>query len=138
MYTGPKITLAPATPSRKAIYSKANGLKGRTLGLIGLGNIGRLVAKMAMAMDMNVIAWSRSLTDADAARLGVQRRLGPLDVASEADIVSLHVASNADTKGLANQVFFEAMKGVLPQARSNFDMTILVCPILSRMLPFGW
>ncbi len=94
----------------KASFSKATGVKGQTLGLIGLGNIGKLVAKMAKGLDMNVIAWSRSLTEADAAELGIQRRPSPLDVASEADVVSLHVASNADTRGLANRVFFESMK----------------------------
>ena len=94
----------------KGGFSKATGLRGQTLGLIGLGNIGKLVAGMAKGLGMNVIAWSRSLTEQEAGRLGIQRRPSPLDVTSEADVVSLHVASNADTRGLANRVFFESMK----------------------------
>lgn len=94
----------------KGVYSKAKGIKGQTLGLIGMGSIGSLVARMAQGLGMNVIAWSRSLTEEAATALGVQRRTGPLDVAAEADIVSLHVASTPDTKHLANRVFFESMK----------------------------
>lgn len=47
-------------------YSKAQGLRGRTLGIIGMGNIGREVAALAQAFGMNVVAWSRSLTDETA------------------------------------------------------------------------
>ncbi len=94
----------------KGGFAKAKGVKGQTIGLIGLGNIGRLVAQMAIGLGMRVIAWSRSLSEEEATRLGIQRCISPLDVATEADVVSLHVASNADTKGLANRVFFEAMK----------------------------
>jgi len=94
----------------KAAFSKAGGIKGRTLGLVGLGHIGSLVAGMAQGLGMQVIAWSQSLTDERAQAIGVQRRTGPLDVAAEADIVSLHVASTSDTNHLANRVFFEAMK----------------------------
>src|SRR6185436_4802403 len=57
----------------KSGFSKARGLFGRTLGLIGLGQIGREVALRAGAFGLPVVAWSRSLT-ADVARLlGVQR-----------------------------------------------------------------
>jgi len=56
------------------------------------------------------VAWSRSLT-ADAARqLGVERRDSPLEVAAAADIVSVHVALNAQTRGLIDGAFFEAMR----------------------------
>ena len=94
----------------KKAFAKSDGLKGKTLGLIGMGNIGQRVARMAAGFDLRVIAWSRSLTDEQATALGVQRRTGPLDVAAEADIVSLHVASTEDTRNLANRVFFESMK----------------------------
>ena len=95
---------------KKGDFAKADGLKGKTLGLIGLGNIGKLVARMALGLGMRVIAWSRSLSDAQATSLGIQRRTGPLDVAAEADVISLHVASTPETRGLANRVFFESMK----------------------------
>ncbi|GIV61274.1 MAG: hypothetical protein KatS3mg044_0140 [Rhodothermaceae bacterium] len=94
----------------KAKYGKAAGVKGRTLGVIGTGNIGQEVIRRARAFDMNVIAWSRSLTDEKAAALGVRRMASPLDVAREADIVTLHVAATPETKHLADAAFFEAMK----------------------------
>jgi len=94
----------------KALYGKSDGVKGKTLGDVGLGNIGKEVIQRAKGLDMNVVAWSRSMTDAKAAALGVTALDSPLDVAAEADIVSLHVSSNAETKGLAGTAFFEAMK----------------------------
>lgn len=94
----------------KEKYSKAEGIKGRTLGLIGMGNIGREVAIRARAFGLRVIAWSRSLTPEHAHEMGIGHRESPLDVAREADIVSFHVAATADTKGLAGASFFDAMK----------------------------
>ena len=94
----------------KAAYAKADGLKGKTLGIVGMGDIGRAVANRARAFDLNVIAWSRSLTKEKAFQLGVEHRAAMLDVAREADIVTLHVASTPETKHLADRAFFEAMK----------------------------
>ena len=94
----------------KSGFSHARGLMGRTLGLIGLGQIGREVAVRAKAFGLPVVAWSRSLT-ADAARqLGVTHMVSPLEVAAAADIVSLHVALNAQTRGLIDGAFFAAMR----------------------------
>jgi D-3-phosphoglycerate dehydrogenase / 2-oxoglutarate reductase len=94
----------------KAKYGKAQGLKGRTLGVVGLGNIGLAVVRGAQALGMNVIAWSRSLTDERAALINVRRMASPVSVARAADVVSLHVAATADTKHLADAEFFGAMK----------------------------
>ena len=94
----------------KAKYSKAAGVKGRTLGVIGTGNIGKAVIRRAQSFGMNVVAWSRSLTDEKAAALGVTRMESPLDVAANADVVTLHVAATPETRGLADKAFFEAMK----------------------------
>ena len=94
----------------KAEFSRARGLKGRTLGVIGLGNIGREVVRRAQALDMRVIGWSRSLTDEKARELGIERKHHPLDVARESDVVTLHVAATPETRHLANRAFFEAMK----------------------------
>ncbi len=58
----------------KKEFSKARGLLGRTLGLVGTGQIGREVVTRARAFGLHVIAWSRSLTDESAAELGVERR----------------------------------------------------------------
>ncbi|NNE69499.1 MAG: hydroxyacid dehydrogenase [Rhodothermales bacterium] len=94
----------------KATYSKADGLKGRTLALIGLGNIGKAVARRAKAFGMNVAAWSRSLTPEKAGKLGIRHCASVLEAVDGADIVSLHVAATPDTASLADRAFFETMK----------------------------
>ncbi|HEX3558801.1 MAG TPA: 3-phosphoglycerate dehydrogenase family protein [Pyrinomonadaceae bacterium] len=94
----------------KKEFSKARGLLGRTLGLIGTGQIGREVATRARAFGMPVVAWSRSLTEEAAAELGVERRASLLDVARDSDIVSVHVALKPETRGLVNSDFFDAMR----------------------------
>jgi D-3-phosphoglycerate dehydrogenase len=94
----------------KKEFSEARGIYGCTLGLIGLGHIGREMIPRAKAFGMRVIGWSRSLTPDLAAQLGIGYRETPIDVAREADIVSLHVALTPDTHHLCNRAFFEAMK----------------------------
>ena len=94
----------------KAEFSKARGLLGRTLGLIGVGRIGREMIPRAKGFGMPVVAWSRSLTAEAARELGVAHRASPIDVARAADIVSVHVAANAQTHGLIDANFFDAMR----------------------------
>src|SRR5213080_1055515 len=95
----------------KKEFSKACGLFGRTLGLVGLGKIGQEMIPRARAFGMPVVAWSRSLTDERAAVLGVERKDSLLDVAREADIFSVHVALKPETRMLIGPDFFQAMKG---------------------------
>ncbi|MER3428622.1 MAG: hydroxyacid dehydrogenase [Pyrinomonas sp.] len=94
----------------KKEFSKARGLYGRTLGLIGVGQIGREMIARAHAFGLKVIAWSRSLTPDKAAELGIERRAAPLEVARDADIVSVHVALTPETRGLIGADFFAAMR----------------------------
>jgi D-3-phosphoglycerate dehydrogenase len=94
----------------KASYSKARGLYGRTLGIVGLGQIGREVAVRARAFGMRVIAWSRSLTHEEASRLGISYAQTPLEVAREADALTINVAANSETKNLVDAQFLAAMK----------------------------
>lgn len=94
----------------KKEFSKARGLFGRVLGLVGLGKIGQEMIPRARAFGMPVIAWSRSLTDEMAAALGVERMETPLDVARAADIVSVHVALKPDTRMLIGADFFREMR----------------------------
>ena len=84
----------------KKRYSEARGLKGRTLGLIGMGGIGTEMAARARGFDMPVVAWSRSLTDASAAELGVRRMVSVEAVAEACDVLSVHVALAPETTGL--------------------------------------
>jgi D-3-phosphoglycerate dehydrogenase len=93
----------------KKEFSKARGLFGRTLGLVGLGKIGQEMIPRARAFGMPVVAWSRSLTPEKAEKLGIERMDSPLDLARAADIVSVHVALKPDTKMLINSAFFAAM-----------------------------
>jgi D-3-phosphoglycerate dehydrogenase / 2-oxoglutarate reductase len=94
----------------KTEYSKSRGLLGRTLGLIGVGQIGREMIPRAAAFGMHVVAWSRSLTPERAAELGIGYKESPMEVAAAADIVSVHVALSAGTKGLLGAEFFAAMR----------------------------
>ena len=94
----------------KKEFSRARGLLGRTLGLVGTGQIGREVVTRARAFGMRVVAWSRSLTDETATVLGVERLETLLDVARESDVVSVHVALKPETRGLIGADFFGAMK----------------------------
>lgn len=103
------ITLRQGEWNKKE-FSKARGLFGRTLGLVGVGKIGQEMIPRARAFGMPVIAWSRSLTPERADALGVEYKATPSDVAREADIVSVHVALNPDTKGFLDVGFFSAMR----------------------------
>lgn len=94
----------------KKEYSKASGIFGRTLGLIGVGRIGQEMILRAKAFGMPVVAWSRSLTMERAERLGIEMKQSPLEVASAADVISVHVALNNDTKNLIDEKFFAAMR----------------------------
>lgn len=94
----------------KKEFSKARGLFGRTLGLVGVGKIGQEMIPRANAFGMPVVAWSRSLTPERAIALGVEYKATPADVAREADSISVHVALNPDTKGFLGADFFAAMR----------------------------
>jgi D-3-phosphoglycerate dehydrogenase len=93
----------------KAEYSKARGLYGRRLGIVGLGQIGREVAARARAFGMRVIAWSRNLTHEEADRLGLVYAQTPLEVARLSDVVTIHVAANEETRHLVNAEFLATM-----------------------------
>ena len=95
---------------RKKEYGKARGLKNRTLGIVGLGSIGCAVARRALGLEMNVIAWSRSLTAEKAKALGVGFCASLNELAEQADAVSLHLALAKDTRGLINADFLARLK----------------------------
>jgi len=77
------ITLRQGQWNKKE-FSKARGLFGRTLGLVGTGQIGQEMITRAHAFGLAVVAWSRSLTPERAEELGVERADSPLDVARAA------------------------------------------------------
>ena len=94
----------------KKEYARARGLYGRTLGLIGVGGIGREMIPRARAFGMPVVAWSRSLTDDGARQLGIARADSIFQVAGRADVVSIHVALKPETAKLIGEDFFAAMR----------------------------
>lgn len=74
-------------------------LHGKTLGIVGLGRVGRHVAKIANAFGMRVLGWSPRLTAADAAAAGAERRELD-DLLRDADVVSIHASLTAESRGL--------------------------------------
>ena len=94
----------------KKEFSKARGLFGRTLGLIGVGKIGQEMIPRARAFGMPVVAWSRSLTRERAAELGVELMASPKAVAAASDLVSVHLALKPETRNVIDAEFFEAMR----------------------------
>jgi D-3-phosphoglycerate dehydrogenase len=95
---------------KKTEYGKARGLAGRTLGVLGLGPIGREVIRRAQAFDMRVVAFSRSLNEASARELGVAAAGSIHEAAMAADIVTVHLALTKETRGLLDASFFGAMQ----------------------------
>ncbi len=94
----------------KKKYGKAAGLKGRTLGILGLGSIGKAVASRAKGLEMNVVAWSRSLTPEAAEQMGIGYCKSPISLAKHSDAVSVHIAANSETAHMVNAKFLDAMK----------------------------
>jgi len=94
----------------KKEFSKARGLYGRTLGLIGVGKIGQEMIPRARAFGMPVVAWSRSLTPERGSALGVEYKESPVAVAESSDIVSVHLALNSETRGLISAEVFNSMR----------------------------
>ncbi|HWK10235.1 MAG TPA: 3-phosphoglycerate dehydrogenase family protein [Vicinamibacterales bacterium] len=102
----------------KKEYSKAAGLYGRTLALLGVGSIGQEMVRRAAAFGLDVVIWSRRFDgrsgpvgDEDARNLGLETAARtirielaptPADAAARADILSVHVALGPGTKGLVN------------------------------------
>jgi len=84
-------------------------LKGKTLGILGLGKIGTEVATVARAFGMQVIAWGPTLTDERAARSGAS--FMPLEeVLKAADVVSIHLALSEQSRNLLSEARLRLMK----------------------------
>ena len=94
----------------KKEYGKASGLKGKTIGLIGTGQIGHELIQRLRGFDVNFVAYDIMLTPEMAEKLGVKRCETLLDVAKEADVVTIHVPLLDSTRGMINEEFFAAMK----------------------------
>ena len=110
----------------KKEYSKAQGLYGKTLGLLGVGSIGQEMIRRAAGFGLDVVLWSRRfageqrpLSEQEARELGVEAALRqvaielaptPGDVAARADVLSIHLALGPETKGLVNRALLERLR----------------------------
>jgi D-3-phosphoglycerate dehydrogenase len=110
----------------KKEYSKAQGLFGKTIGLLGIGSIGQEMIRRAAGFGMPVVVWSRRfngesrpMSEQEARELGLESAIRqvtvellptPADVASRADVLSVHLALGPDTKGLVNADLLGRMK----------------------------
>ncbi len=92
----------------KKEFAKAQGLYGRTLGLLGFGSIGQEVARRARAFGMPVVVWSRRFTQDPDARARASEEFAvrivdqPHEAVSLSDVVSVHLAVTNDTRGFVN------------------------------------
>ena len=85
------------------------GLQGKTLGIIGLGNLGGQVARIGTAFGMELVAWSQNLTTERAQAAGAE--LVPLeDLLARSDVITIHLKLSERTRGLIGAPELEAMK----------------------------
>jgi phosphoglycerate dehydrogenase-like enzyme len=85
-------------------------LHGRRLGLIGLGNIGARVARVGLAFEMEVTAWSQNLNKERCDQVGVQLAPSLAELLATSDYVSIHVALSDRTRGLVGAPELALMK----------------------------
>lgn len=94
----------------KARYSKADGVYGKRLGVIGMGKIGLELTERARSFGMEIFAWSRSLTRERAAELNVNYCETLEELIDSSNVISVHVALKPETKGLISKELFDRMK----------------------------
>ncbi len=113
----------------KKAFSKARGLRGQTIGVLGIGSIAQEVIRRAAAFGLAVVVWSRRFDgeerpmreaearafdlEAEARLVRIELAPTPRAVATRADILSVHLAFGPDTKGLVGR---EVLAGLKPGA----------------------
>lgn len=84
-------------------------LRGKTLGVIGMGRIGSGVAKRALSFEMNVIGYDPFINEARARQMGIE--IGTLDdVIEKSDFITVHMPLNKETKGMLDKATMQRMK----------------------------
>ena len=84
-------------------------LEGKTLGVMGLGNLGARVAKVGAALGMNIIAWSQNLT-AEKAAAGGARLVSKEELLAQADVLTLHLVLSDRSRGIVGAGDLARMK----------------------------
>jgi D-3-phosphoglycerate dehydrogenase len=141
------VTELKAGKWNKKEYSKAKGLMGQTLGLLGFGHIGREVAKRARAFGMPVLVWTRRFSADAAAREAAQEDFGiqvvstPEELVAKSDIVSLHIALTKETRGFVNAALLSHAKpgaSIINTARAEvMDYAALTDAVKTKGLRVG-
>jgi len=91
-------------------YAGAAGLAGRTLGIVGLGQVGQEIARRGLAFGMHVVAWSKHITEDRCDALGVDFCANLVNLAKLSDVVSVSVTGNEETRGLLGDKFCNALR----------------------------
>ncbi|HSV79087.1 MAG TPA: D-2-hydroxyacid dehydrogenase family protein [Ramlibacter sp.] len=86
------------------------GLRGRTLGILGYGRIGKVIANYAKAFEMNVMVWDRAGSFGQASKDGHSIPASRADFFAQSDVISLHVRLNEETRGSVTAQDLAAMK----------------------------
>jgi D-3-phosphoglycerate dehydrogenase len=122
-------------------YGKAEGLHGKTLGVAGMGAIGREVALRAKSFGLNVIAWSRSLTPSRANDLGVVYAPSIDELAAKSHAITLHLALVERTRHIVNRRVIGLLQDratVINMARADLvDMEALTEAVETRGIRVG-
>ncbi len=95
-------------------WDRANSLpyrlRGRTLGIVGLGRIGSAVAKRGLAFGMRVVFYDPYKEDGYDKALGVDRVVSLEELAAESDVVSVHAPRTAETDRMIDRAFFGSLR----------------------------
>jgi len=86
------------------------GVHGKTLGVVGVGNLGARAAKAGVAFGMDVSGWSRSLTEERCRELGIRRAASLDELLAGSDVITLHLTLNAQSRGLIGEREFGLMR----------------------------
>ena len=79
------------------------GVHGKTLGVVGVGNLGARAAKAGLAFGMDVMGWSRSLSEQRCRELGIRRASSLDELLAGSDVVTLHLTLNAQSRGMIGE-----------------------------------
>ena len=132
--------------TQEAASFRANGpwqstvgtdLRGRTLGIVGLGNIGRRVARVAAAFDMRVLAWSQNMTAQRAEMSGAQLAVSKDELLANSDFASIHLVLSDRTRGLIGADDLRRMKRTAYLINTS-RAAIVDQPALVQALREGW
>lgn len=101
------------TTTRAGLWEKKNymgrEITGKTVGILGLGNIGRLLVKRLSGFEVKVLGFDPMLSNEQAEAMGV-KLCTVEEIFAEADIISLHIPENDKTRGMVNEKLVGSMK----------------------------